>query len=624
MSIDDRLREGLRATNQVLPTPDTQQALTDVTHGAGPTDTRRRTLLTVAAAAATVATIIALTDQVGERGTAPPVAPSPTPGPTAAASDTFYFTADSRAGDALDGPLSQRDAEVDPQHGDIYLKVDGQPVRRVIASEAYERCPTTSPAGDRLAYLEDATIVVVSLAADGAPGRPAARIELTPGAEFQPRRDAGITCPQWSPDGRRLAYVAKPDGAGSSGETVDAEIREVTIGGPDRLVQSFTNTPWRDPVLAWSPDGTTLAYSTPEGLWRQDVDGGGSTQLWAAPQVETGTDPMSRDSVSSVSWSVENEIAFSVRRMVPSGSSMWSHTSTLYMVEADGGAAQTLDAMHLYDAGPGWSPDGRSLAFIGADGFLRINDRTTGTTSRLSTVLEDGTRPELWDVSWAPDGQELVALARTDERGFTLARRAVTGSDATTSTPWTWAFDLVGQDLSWRAAPAAYLSRLTPGTYRSDPIAFADVEAALLAVDDPDVAQWIAPLRQVWGTMDGPVVLTVEEDSIHVDVLDSDGVALSRSDNPLATRRPYLLTDLNGGDTLRVQSPDREAEWEAALQPASDPSVDRFVLTAWMRPQADVCPEGCAVATIEDVPHDVLCQALLGTAPFTRVEPSTQ
>ena len=80
---------------------------------------------------------------------------------------------------------------------DLYLSRRGYPIRRMTATPADEHCPRVSPDDLRLAYLKDATLVVVPLDAESNPGPPLLRLELP---------ELG-SCPQWSPDGRSLGYV---------------------------------------------------------------------------------------------------------------------------------------------------------------------------------------------------------------------------------------------------------------------------------------------------------------------------------------------------------------------------------------------------------------------------------
>jgi Tol biopolymer transport system component len=103
-----------------------------------------------------------------------------------------------------------------------------------------------SPQGSTLVFARDDGLWVV-----GADGRGSPKLaEVAPGAQT----------PRWSPDGRRIAYI-EPSGGGTTVHVLDA------VSGTDSVI---TNTlPVVGGDLAWSPEGTWLAYVTA----RMVVDG---------------------------------------------------------------------------------------------------------------------------------------------------------------------------------------------------------------------------------------------------------------------------------------------------------------------------------------------------------------
>ena len=64
--------------------------------------------------------------------------------------------------------------------------------------------------------------------------------------------------PRWSPDGRRLAFISEPDRSGESGDTgSEVVILPVTVGGQAVRVAILDD---EVSELEWSPDGTRLAF----------------------------------------------------------------------------------------------------------------------------------------------------------------------------------------------------------------------------------------------------------------------------------------------------------------------------------------------------------------------------
>lgn len=473
MSIDQRIREGLRATNDGLPTPDVDRALAAVTTGGRPT--RRRKLVVGLAAAAAVAAavtvLVVVPDLVDADGSPTPPGPSPTPtpdrspAPTPVAADgSIYFAADTRAGGALTDPLTDPAVELHPQPMDIYLSRRGQGVRRIIATDAHERCPAVSPDGSRLAYLEDTTIVMAPLDAEGNPGTPDVRVDLmTQGLyapdRYQPRNVFGTTCPQWSPDGSRLGYQVTLGLQGSTlYDSLTAEVHAVTPGGEDRVLTSFDTPVWHaEPDFAWSPDGDEVAYTAQDGVWRAPLDGSGPELVWRSPEGEpTQQMPMDDDRPISLAWSSRDELAFSVRGFEPTEpnnpmSGGWE-TYTLMVVDPRSGEVLLEEAGSALESGVGedWSPDGSLLVFTGPDGHILLNDRETGSTVRLRPQLEGGRGVAFSAPTWSPDGQGLLVRARDQERGFALVSVARDGSSGEVRTPWTWALDWSSlDDVEW-------------------------------------------------------------------------------------------------------------------------------------------------------------------------------
>jgi hypothetical protein len=153
---------------------------------------------------------------------------------------------------------------------------------------------------------------------------------------------------------------------------------------------------------------------------------------------------------------------------------------------------------------------------------------------------------------------------------------------------------------SW-PSPAAQLRRLAVGTYLSDRVTFADMESRLREYAWVGADRWIERLREEWGDFDGQIELVVDDDTITASIPGTS----------IRDQREYDLIEINDSDTVQIFSTDREAECSAAMVPAPEPATNRFVFLEWMAPQSDGVP------TRDDIPLDVICLALYGTAPFT-------
>ncbi|HMF94812.1 MAG TPA: amidohydrolase family protein [Vicinamibacterales bacterium] len=146
-------------------------------------------------------------------------------------------------------------------------------------------------------------------------------------AGAQPLR--GVMHPALSPDGGRVAFAARGD------------LWLMPIDGTPRRL---TADPALDTAPAWSPDGTSLAYSS---------DRGGSMNIW----------------IHDIQRNTERQLT-------------------------------RLDAAATF---PAWSPDASRIAFVDADGQLQIADVKTGAVRKIHDRLNGPGRP-----SWSPDGTAIV------------------------------------------------------------------------------------------------------------------------------------------------------------------------------------------------------------------------
>ena len=192
--------------------------------------------------------------------------------------------------------------------------------------------------------------------------------------------------PDWSPDGRKIAFVSSRDGDGSQIHVMDADGKNVirltdgrgTKGRPD-----------------WSPDGRKIAFSvdTPEEdhIAVMDADGNNLQKL-----VDQATDP---------SWSPDGgKIAFVSWR---------DGGHDIYLVGAIGQRLERVTHDLTRKWNPSFSPDGGRIAYVvhkhpapgqiyavGVDGKKRV---------RLTHNEENS-----WGPAWSPDGQVIAYYVIVD------------------------------------------------------------------------------------------------------------------------------------------------------------------------------------------------------------------
>ena len=232
--------------------------------------------------------------------------------------------------------------------------------------------------GGRLAYsLTSILSNLYSVDANGSEPKP-----------FVVDRSFRNTVPVFSPDGDRIAYLARRAGRPGSVWTIGAG-----GGEPTRLTQK-ESTEW---LAGWLPDGKSVAYAVQEQ---------GSTKLVATSIVD-GTE----------------RTLVNLRQTGPFLRLSPDQKEVAYHQEAQGvtnvwktDLATGVDKQITFDtesmAYPVWSPDGQWIAFEmrrGEDSFLSVMDRNGGQFTQLTA--EPG---HAWPHSWSPDGDQIAFAGLRD------------------------------------------------------------------------------------------------------------------------------------------------------------------------------------------------------------------
>ena len=183
---------------------------------------------------------------------------------------------------------------------------------------------------------------------------------------------------------------------GAKQDNFDIYVRLVEGGAPLRL----TTDPADDRAPAWSPNGRQLAFLRGNAIYLIPALGGVERKLLQFPR---GTLP-----VSSLSWSPDGRfLAFSGAED--------NGAASIWIVSTESGDYHRASAPpqgNLYDVSPAFSPDGRTLAFIRSrDTYSRAvvlqsmnRDATTQGREREAT----GYDKRIEDLVWQPNGRGLI------------------------------------------------------------------------------------------------------------------------------------------------------------------------------------------------------------------------
>jgi serine/threonine-protein kinase len=155
-----------------------------------------------------------------------------------------------------------RDIEVKP--------LDGGPVQRVTATPSQESWPIWSADGDALLFWDQAppsTAFVTRRSADGRWSPPQ-------------RLETQLAFPEWSPDGREIAYLRPRADALYGGQLQVMP----AAGGPARIIYQLTPDLPRPEMERWSVDGRTIYFLAHDAagqavLWEVSAAGGRPRQV---------------------------------------------------------------------------------------------------------------------------------------------------------------------------------------------------------------------------------------------------------------------------------------------------------------------------------------------------------
>jgi dipeptidyl aminopeptidase/acylaminoacyl peptidase len=198
--------------------------------------------------------------------------------------------------------------------------------------------------------------------------------------------------PHWSPDGGRIAFVARGDDG-----RAQLMVRWLSSGEQARIAD-LTEAPR---ALTWSPDGRSIAFAM--------FAPGDPAKLGEAPRRPTGA-----------KWAEPLELITDVNYRSDDQGYLRPGQTHLYVVSADGGAPRQLTFGPYDEQGPlAWSADGRYLVVSGqrTEGW-RLDPQNSelyrvalsdGTITQLTRRVGPDHSPEV-----SPDGRHIAYLGFDD------------------------------------------------------------------------------------------------------------------------------------------------------------------------------------------------------------------
>jgi dipeptidyl aminopeptidase/acylaminoacyl peptidase len=275
-----------------------------------------------------------------------------------------------------------------------------------------------SPDGKRVAWVETfrakegmanppSAIFVAELGAKS--GKP---VRLT--GDGEPCAEHSIT---WSPDGEQLAFL--------SDRAAKGQFQVYVAPAAGEKAKRLTNLKGFLAGLRWSPDGKLLSFLFTENALREagpvkpgvveTGEIGESVQYQRLASLDPRTEKVRQASpadlyVYEYDWAPDNQHCV-LSAAHGEGDNNW-YLAQLHVLDLDTGKCPSILKPDMQIAEPRWSPDGKTIAFIGG---LMSDEGVTG--GEIFTIPAEGGKPQnrtpdlassASGLAWEPSSKEIV------------------------------------------------------------------------------------------------------------------------------------------------------------------------------------------------------------------------